>query len=362
VIELGGRATTYGGTLPFRNPLRLLALQAMLSRIGSVVRSIPKADPWTARDADRLDGATVETWRRSIPSGRGVRSVVDSALRTVFGADPSELSMLHFLWYLSSNGGLMRLVETAGGYQQDRIAGGTQQISERLADAVGRDRILLEHPVSAVRQDDSGVTIEAAGRSLRAKEAIVSVPLALAGRIAYEPLLPPMRDQIHQRVAMGSTVKVFALYDRPFWRERGYSGEAVGTSGLVAVAFDNTPKSGAPACLLSFIVGRPARTFASLAPERRRSSVLDELVRFFGPEAQKPAAYVEMDWGEERFTGGCPVGNFPPGTLSIFGPALRAPVGRIHWCGTEIAGECTGYMEGALESGERAAAGVLARH
>ena len=66
-----------------------------------------------------------------------------------------------------------------------------------------------------------------------------------------------------------------------------------------------------------------------------------------------------MDWGAERWTAGCvsPVG---PRLLTRFGPALRAPVGRVHWAGTETAEVWTGYMEGAVRSGERVADEVRA--
>jgi len=159
---------------------------------------------------------------------------------------------------------------------------------------------------------------------------------------------------------MGSTVKVLATYKRAFWREQGLSGEAVGTSGMLSVAFDNTSRNGSVACLLAFVVGGAARRFSRMPREERREQVLDELARFFGPEAKTPIDYAEMDWGEEEYSGGCPFGNVPPGVLTACGTALRAPVGRIHWAGTETARQCMGYMEGALESGDRAADEVLA--
>ncbi|MDH3315002.1 MAG: FAD-dependent oxidoreductase [Gammaproteobacteria bacterium] len=360
VLELGGKATTYAGTIPFINPLKLLTLQLILKRIERLSRQIPSEAPWDAPHASSLDSLTLEAWRRPAWAiGTEVRRLMDVVVRTVFGADAGELSLLHFLWFVSSNGGLMPLVETKGGFQQDRIVGGTQQISERLGATLSRDRIRLNAAVRTIRQDENGVTVESSSESWRAKRVVVAVPLAIAGRISYEPLLPTARDQIHQRVAMGSTVKIFATYERAFWRERGLSGEAVGTSGAISVAFDNTSNDGSVPCLLGFVVGRPARTFATMPREYRRAQMLEELARFFGPEARTPLEYAEMDWGEERFSGGCPIGNFPPGTLSVFGNALRMPVGRLHWAGTEIARQCVGYMEGAIESGDRVAEEIL---
>ena len=87
--------------------------------------------------------------------------------------------------------------------------------------------------------------------------------------------------------------------------------------------------------------------------------MLDTLVRYFGEQARTPTHYLENDWAAEPFILGAPIATFPPGTLSAFGPALRAPVGRIHWAGTETALDSTGFMEGALESGDRVAQEVL---
>ena len=361
ILELGGKATTYSGMVPFVNPLKLLPLHLALTRINRLARRIPADAPWRAANAGALDAITLEGGRHLAHAiAPDVRHVMDVVVRTLFGAEPSELSLLYLLWFLSSNQGFRKLTETRGGFQQDRIVGGTQQISARLAGALGQERVLLDVPVRTIRQDSDAVTIESSSRSWRAKKAVVAVPLAIAGQISYEPVLPAAREQIHHRVEMGSTVKVFATYDRAFWRERGLSGEAVGTSGLISVTFDNTSHDGLVPCLLGFIVGGAARRFATMPKEKRRLQVLDEFSRFFGPEARRPLEYAEMDWGEERFSGGCPIGNLPPSTLAIFGEALRRPVGRIYWAGTETARQCMGYMEGAIESGDRAASEVLA--
>ncbi len=361
VLELGGRPRTYAGTIPFINPFKLIPLHLVMTWSDKLARGVPADAPWNARRAGALDALTLESLQRPRRLiGRDVRRLTDAVVRVMFGAEPDEVSLLHFLWYVSSNGGLLPLVETKGGFQQDRIVGGAQQISERIAAALGRGRIRLGTAVHAIRQDSGGVTVESSAASWRARRAVVAVPLAIAGRIAYEPLLPAARGEIHRRVTMGSTVKVLATYERAFWRERGYSGEAVGTSGAICVAFDNTTPDGSVPCLVGFIAGGPARAFATTPRERRRAQVLEEFTRFYGPEAGKPLEYAEMDWGEEAYSGGCPIANFAPGTLAAYGEALRTAAGRIHWAGTESARVCTGYMEGALESGDRAAAEVLA--
>jgi monoamine oxidase len=195
---------------------------------------------------------------------------------------------------------------------------------------------------------------------VRARRAIVAVPPALAGRIRYEPGLPVARDHLTQQAPMGATTKVFLLYERAFWRDAGYSGEAISTNGPASAFFDNSSHDLVQPCLLAFIVGKSARDFSGLPEAERRASVVKQAARIFGDAAASPTQVVEQDWQKEPWTRGCPVGNFSPGALAALGPALRAPCGRIHWAGTETASVWSGYMEGAIESGERAAREVSA--
>jgi monoamine oxidase len=360
-LELQGRVTTYSGTIPFLNPVKLLKLHLNLSRLERIANRVQAADPWKSEDAAALDAMTLADWQtRHAFRGSDIESLGAAVLRTVFGAEADEVSLLYFLWYIASNGGLMPLVETHGGFQQDRIAGGTQQIAERIGVTLGRDSVRLNAPVLGIAQDTAGVTVRTSAGFWRAKRVVVSVPLAIAGRIAFDPPLPQSREQLHRGVFMGVTIKVFAAYERPFWRERGLSGQAVGTSGALSVVFDNTTPDGKMPCLLGFVVGRAARSFGEMPPDRRRAQVLDELARFFGDKARKPLDYAELDWSKEEFSGGCPTGLFRPGVISSCSEALRVSVDRIHWAGTETARQCTGYMEGAVESGDRAAQEVLA--
>jgi monoamine oxidase len=84
------------------------------------------------------------------------------------------------------------------------------------------------------------------------------------------------------------------------------------------------------------------------------------MAKLYGSEALKPKDYIEFSWVTEEWTRGCPVSVLGPGTLVGFGEALRKPVGRIHWAGTETSTYWNGYMDGAVRSGERAAAEALA--
>src|SRR5918912_632895 len=182
-----------------------------------------------------------------------------------------------------------------------------------------------------------------------------------ADRRDFSPALPGERDQLVQRIPMGSVIKCQAIYPRPFWRSDGLSGQALGDRDPVRITFDNSPPDGRPGVLLGFIEGEQARLWGRRPARERRAAVLRSFAAYFGDAALEPRAYVEKDWSEEAWTRGCYASYTAPGVLLDYGRALRKSVGRIHWAGTETATRWPGYMDGAVQSGERAAREALAR-
>ncbi|HJW35241.1 MAG TPA: FAD-dependent oxidoreductase, partial [Actinomycetes bacterium] len=172
--------------------------------------------------------------------------------------------------------------------------------------------------------------------------------------------LPGWRNQLTQRAPMGSVIKLHALYDEPFWRHEGLSGLAVSDNGPVGIVYDNSPEDGSPGVLVGFIEGEQARTWTRRNPADRRAGILACLADFFGERAGRPRELLERSWADEEYSGGCYAGYFPPGVWTSCGQALREPIGRLHWAGTETATVWSSYMEGAVQSGERAADEVLA--
>jgi monoamine oxidase len=219
---------------------------------------------------------------------------------------------------------------------------------------------LLNQPVTRIVQTRAGVTVHTNGLAVSAKRAIVAIPPNLAGRILYEPGLSALRTQLMQRMPVGSLIKTIAVYDRPFWRQDQLNGQANSDFGPVKVTFDASPASGRPGVLLGFVDGDDARSLSDLPLRERRRLALGSYVRYFGQQAARPRLYIDQVWDREIYTGGCPVGIMPPGVMTEYGRALREPCGHIHWAGTETATQWTGYMDGAVQSGERAAAEVLA--
>jgi monoamine oxidase len=358
LLRYRNRLLRYRGTVPLvPDPIALASIGWALFRLEAMSRRISREAPWSSPGAAELDAQTLESWlRRNVPN-EGARALVRIGLETVYACDLADVSLLHALFYIRSAGNLDRLLSAEGGAQQDRVDGGMQPLAEALAAQLG-EHLHLEQPVHRIERRGDGVTVRAASLSVDAKRVIVAIPPTLAGRIHYDPPLPAARDQLTQRAPMGSCVKCIAVYDAPFWRARGLSGQVVSDEGPVHVSFDASPPSGRPGVLMGFLEGRAARELTDAGPEERKRQVLACFERDFGPEARNPRHYVDRAWAKEAWSRGCYAAMLPPGVWTSFGHALRSPIGRIHWAGTETATEWNGYIEGALQSGERAAVEV----
>jgi monoamine oxidase len=358
LLEYGGDIRRYTGTIPRINPAVLVDVEQAQRRLNRLAGTVPLDAPWEAPNARRLDGQTAATWMRRNMATRSGRMLLELGVEAVWAAQPEDLSLLHVLFYIHSAGSLERLFDTEGGAQQDRFVGGSQLVAIRMAEELGKDRLVLGAPVRRIEHGPDGVTVHSDETAARGRQAIVAIPPPLAGRIAYDPPLPGYRDQLTQRMPLGTVAKCMAVYDEPFWRDEGLSGQAASDVGPVRVMYDNSPPDGSPGVLLGFLEGRHVRELGRLRPDERRTAVVDCLARVFGPRAASPDDYVERLWAEEEWTRGCYGCHMPTGAWTGYGAALRAPIGPLHWAGAEYAHVWNGYMDGAVRSGEAAAAAV----
>jgi monoamine oxidase len=352
------------GTAP-PDPAVLVPLAVIVGDLDSKSTSVPVDAPWSAPNAAQWDGMTLESYIDSQPTANArFKSLVPVATRPIFGAEPRELSLLFVLFYIASSGNertpgtFERNFDTRNGGQMWRVLGGSQTIALKMARQLGR-RVVLSSPVRRIVQGSDGVTVHSDRMTVKARRVIVAIPPALAGRIDYEPILPFERDQLTQRYGQGTLTKVAAVYDTPFWRAQGLNGTAVDTGGPVSATFDDSPPDGSAGVVFGFVGGDNARSYAAMSPSARRQAVLNQYANFFGPQALNARAFFETSWSAEQWTRGCPVGIPNLGTLLAYGSRIRQPVGQIHWAGTETSNYWNGYMDGAIRSGERAAAEVL---
>lgn len=353
LLEFDGRQKRYSGTIPRVGPLVLADIALARRRLEKLAGRLDPEAPWAGPEAAAHDETTLNSWLEDGMRTRPARAMLRIAGRTIWGAEPEEMSLLHALLYMRWAGGLDPLLDVEGGAQESRIVGGSQLLAERIAAELG-PALVLSSPVTAVAAERGGVRVDA-GRSFRARRAIVSVPLPLRSEIDYAPALPEQQRTLGRMATFGRLIKCAAVYEKPFWRQAGLSGEALSDRGPTTLTFDNSPPDGTPGVLLGFVGGSDARQHAELSETDRQAGVLECFTRLFGPEAADPHHYIEQDWGAERWSGGGPTFLMPPGAWTQAGSALRDPVGPVHWAGSETATRWAGFMDGAVRSGERAA-------
>jgi monoamine oxidase len=357
VYHSSGRLKTYSGDVPPANPISLVELEALIVEFNNMAATVPAATPWTTAQAGQWDQTTIAQWTTQHLQTAEARQLADLAVRGVYGEEAAQISLLDLLQTITGVGGDFNTL--IGSAQSIRFVGGPQQLSQKLAQVLGR-RVHLGVPILSVERGSRVKLISTAG-SFLARQAILTPPKTLVGRIHFTPPLPPAYDQILQREPMGSVVKVNAIYATPFWRARGLNGAATSDTGPIRITYDNSPPSGKPGVLVGFMEGNDSRRFYGVSPVARRHAALQSFARYFGPSALNPIGYVDRAWAQEPYTRGA-YGSFnPPGVLTSLHNPLDDPVGPVYFAGADLSAEWPGYMDGAIRSGEAAASAVLAR-
>lgn len=354
LIRWHGKVRSYRSTIPKLSIIELVDVSRIQWRFERLRRQVRVSEPWSGATARKLDQITMERWLRSVHASASTRNLMAIMSRVTWGAEPDAVSMLHAVRYIRAAGGLGRLLDVKGGAQQDRFPGGTQQIALRMAEELG-ERVVLGTPVQRIeRRPDGGVVVGYAGGQASARAVIVAIAPQHRARITFDPPLPTQYTELTNHWPQGTLSKAYAAYDKPFWRAGGCSGEALSDEGPVFITFDVSPEDG-PGILLGFT---DARAFDPLPADQRRDQALAGFATLFGKAALNPIDYVDHCWGTEEFAPGGPTAAVPPKSWTTYGPWLRKPVDGIFWAGTETADRWTGFLDGAVRSGQRAASEV----
>jgi len=359
LLDLDGAQHRYHGLIPNFGLLHVAALGLGLWRLNRMAKRVPIDSPWKTPGAGKLDSLTLSEWVSNpfnVPSKKA-QAMLLAGLSTFFCVDPSEVSLLGSMVLAVGGGGFQYYADTKN-TETHLIDGGSPELAARMARALG-DRVRLSAPVRAIRQDDGSVGVLADGVKLQARRAVIATPPAVASKIDFDPALPPSSAHLLRRYVPGAVIKTIVSYDEPFWRDDGLSGETVAPASPVPVTIDQSPRSASPGVITSFAIGPEALQLAGLSTEERREAWLGELSKRLGPKALNPSAYLETDWSAEPWSLGGMIGHLSPGVLTSYGPAIREPIGNVHWAASEWATTMHGLMEGAVRSGERAADAVL---
>ena len=237
-----------------------------------------------------------------------------------------------------------------------RITGGTGALVAALVARLDPARLLIDTPVQQV--SDSGASLHD-GRAISADRVVIAIPPRLAAGLAYTQALPAdaLRALAGVPVWMGAHAKCVAVYDTPFWRAAGLSGDAASRRGPLAEIHDASPARGPLGALFGF-VGVPADLRAQTD---LRAPVIAQLVHLFGPQAASPRALQIMDWSREALTATPADASPPPGHPAYLLPSAlrRVADDRIIFACAELTTDNGGLIEGALAAAERAARLIL---
>jgi len=360
LVLLGSRRVRYRGLAPSWPPHAAIDLVRAKDALERLARSFPAGEPWRAREATMLDGQTYASWIARHVRTRRSRALLRLATETLYAAEPEELSLLHALAYVRSagRGHLTHLARVGRGHQQEQLRGGAQSLPLALAASLG-EAVQLDAPIRRIAVRAGVVTLSGPSSTVVCRRAIVALPPALAARLDFDPPLPGDRDRAQLAFVGGSVITASLVYAEPFWRRQELSGYAASTHGPVRGVLDVSPPPPARAGVLqAFVVARSARALGRVPEGERRRAILGGLAQMFGGAAYRPEHYFEKDWTADEWTRGCYHGIGAPRAWVAHGPHLREPAGPVHWAGSETATWGLGTMEGAIDSGRRAAAEV----
>lgn len=303
----------------------------------------------------RWDALSVQDALAKVP-GRRARRLLEAIASISWTADLDRLSVSAAAELVRRQGGLTTMLRTKGGAQDSLVLEGAGTLAERLVVELGT-RVRLGQPVVSLRRDETGVAVRTPTQVLSATKVIVTVPPPVATEITHEPPLPPDRVNVQERTHMGTVYKAVAVYAGPWWREHR-NAELIMLGNPGCAVFDSSPPDG-PGHLTILVGGPQGRALDGLSVAERRATVLRPIAEHLGPEALEPASWHEKAWHLDEHVGGGYIALPDLGSGPRMWPTLTTPVGHIHWAGAETGDDHPGYLDGAIESGNRAALEVI---
>ncbi|XP_028902432.1 amine oxidase [flavin-containing] A isoform X1 [Ornithorhynchus anatinus] len=363
IQHVKGKSYPFRGAFPpVWNPIAYLDYNNLWRTMDHMGKEIPPEAPWDAPHAEEWDKMTMKELIDQICWTKTARQFATLFVNINVTSEPHEVSALWFLWYVKQCGGTTRIFSITNGGQERKFVGGSGLVSERIMERLG-DLVKLGRPVVGIDQSGDNVIVETLNHEIfEGRYVISAVPPSLTAKIHFSPELPPQRNQLIHRLPMGAIIKCMMYYKEAFWRKMNYCGCMIieDEDAPISISLDDTKPDDSVPAIMGFILTRKAHRLASLTKEERRRKICELYARVLGSDkALHPVHYEEKNWCEEQYSGGCYTAYFPPGIMTQYGRIIRQPVDKIYFAGTETATQWSGYMEGAVQAGERAAREVL---
>lgn len=389
----GSRHTYSGDVMPTSQQTNA-EMDKLIGLLNEKVKAMDVQQPWNMPNAEQLDSISFRDWLKQHSDDQEAIDNVSIYVASGMLTKPAHtFSALQAILMAASAGSFSNLVDEDF-ILDKRVIGGMQSVSLKIAEYLGDD-VFLGSPVRQLNWADpdpttadelnnvaadvrNGVTNNGAAGEVtvfadnvvvKAKNAVLAVPPNLYNRIQYVPALPREQMVAHQHISMGLVIKVHAVYETPFWRDKGLSGTGFGGGRVVQEVYDNTnygpnfvdsgDGENPHGVLVSFISDVHAETMWALPANERKQRILSELAAYLGEETLHPIAFYLSDMAAEEWTRGAYATSYDLGGLSRWGHLQNKPTGPIYYACSDIAAEGYQHVDGAIRQGENAAEAII---
>ncbi len=309
--------------------------------------------PQAARGADYLDQTSTADWINSLDAHPLAKKDFIQHIRAEYTCEPERHSLLDL-----ARNATMYYTGTERGMNY-RVVGGNDLIPRALAEALPDVR--LNAPVTSIRllPDEVAVTVKQGDSHLTVSSAfaILAIPLTTARLIEFNPPLPSAHRAMVAEISYGAVTKVLIEYRKRFWDEKDWNGRLVTDAPIVYTWHATSHIKSEHGVITAYTGGEPGAQLAALSDEERTRLAVAEIDKLFPSSSDLVEHTATIAWPNEPYTRGSYMA-LAPGEVTAHWRTLFEPAGRLFFAG-EHATPIQGFMEGAVESGQRAAATIL---
>lgn len=337
-----------------------IEIEKVWAALAELGQRIPDPEhPTTAPDAQALDQQSAAAWLASLDVHPLAKKTFAARIRSEYTTEPEHLSLLDLARW-----GAFYYARPDYERGAFRIRGGNDQLPIAMAQALPDVR--LNAVVSAIRLGESNgeviycsqtsdVTLE---QTIRSDYVVLAIPFGPARHIAFEPPLPSKTQAMLSGLTYGQVTKVLIQYRRRL-PAMGWNGQ-VQTDLPITCTWHSTESQGGDFDIVTVYTGANAGAeFSALSDAERIKTAIEQVEQVCLGSAQYVIAARTLAWPNEPFTQGSYVA-YGLGEVTAYWELLRQPVGRLYFAGEHTAAH-QGYMEGAVESGQRVAREIMTR-
>lgn len=307
---------------------------------------------WDGTIAEALSRESVADWLQRVKASGPLRQTA-VAMRGFFLADPTDLSLLALTDQFAED-------ESPGEGTFYRIQGGNDQLASALSEIL-KGHIHLETTLRAVSQSVGGVrvTVERRGAmdEISADQLVCTLPAVTLADVRFDPAMPEPQREAIGRLRYGHATRTLLQFDRAFWRRRT-GPSAFGTPETLGAVWDGNEEQHGTAGILTLLAGGGASSATQELLARGGVGQLVQQLGWLGASQSSLRAHHIATWETDPWSRGG-YAYFDAG----YDPTLRAwlarPFGRVFFAGEHTSVRWQGYMNGAVETGLRAAAEIV---